>query len=120
MRRYASEHGIRPRESGVLAPHPLERRDDLASLVEAISRMPGFHGIRMQQMALYRMGKECWNRTHKVEYPGWPNDIPYVDKRQLVYHRPHALTLDVLVRVYEARLSAMTVFAQTDGMNSTG
>lgn len=120
MQQYASAHGIRSRESGVLAPLRMERRDDLASLVEAISRMPGFHGMRMQQMALYLLGRECWNRTHKTEYPGWPKDVPYVDKRQMVYHRPHALTLDVLMRIYEARSSMLEVAAQADVMNSTG
>lgn len=80
-----------------------ERTDDLAALVAAIQKMPGFHGIRMQQRTLYHLGEACWNRTHRAPFTGWPQDIPYVDKRQPVYHRPNALTLDILVRMWEWR-----------------
>ncbi|MHB1736179.1 MAG: hypothetical protein ACYCQM_06365 [Acidithiobacillus sp.] len=40
-----------------------ERRDDPERLVAAIRRMPGFHGIRRQQWALFTLGKNCWDRT---------------------------------------------------------
>ena len=86
---------------------PAERTDDLARLIEAIRHMPGFHGVRMQQMHLYAIGKACWARTHCGEYNGWPTKTPYLDKREPVYHRPHHLTLDVLVRVYERRVAAV-------------
>ena len=97
MRQYASGHG----------QPSAERVDDLARLIVAIRRMPGFHGIRLQQRALYTLGKTCWARTHRGEYSGWPTKIPYVDKHEPVYHRPHPLTLDTLVRVYERRVNAL-------------
>jgi hypothetical protein len=94
MRQYASAHG---NSDG------MERTDDLERLVAAIRRMPGFHGIRRQQWALYALGKSCWNRTHKIPWPGWPQEIPYVDKRQPVYHRPEPLRLDMLVQLHARR-----------------
>ena len=102
MRQLSSGHGNPGWGSGHPAVHlaqpvPQERTDDLAALITAIKRMPGYHGIRMQQMQLYRLGKEIWERTHKHPYTEWPTDVPYVDKRQPVYHRPQALRLDVLV-----------------------
>ncbi|MEY2341992.1 hypothetical protein AB4090_07755 [Acidithiobacillus sp. IBUN Pt1247-S3] len=94
MRQYSSAHGSNTGK---------ERTDDLERLVSAIRRMPGFHGIRRQQWALYTLGRSCWNRTHKTVWTGWPQEIPYVDKRLLVYHRPEPLRLDVLVRVQERK-----------------
>ena len=94
MRRYTSAHGGRDRQ---------ERRDDPEWLVAAIRRMPGFHGIRRQQWALFTLGKNCWDRTHKTPCDGWPTKLPYVDKRQPVYHRPETLRLDVLVQLQARR-----------------
>lgn len=121
MRQRASAHGGRSvieMPTGILTRKQTDRQDDLTALVSAIRRMPGFHGIRLQQIALYMLGRECWNRTHPVAYlapaggvvggtidapkkmvSGWPEDVPYVDKRQLVYHRPEPLRLDVLTRI---------------------
>lgn len=103
MRQYASGHG---HASNTVTHNNRERTDDLTALIEAIKRMPGYHGIRMQQMALYALGKECWNRTHERPYNAWPVNIPYVDKRQTVYHRPDVLRLDMLVRISNLRNTA--------------
>ena len=70
--------------------------------------MPGFHGIRRQQWALYALGKSCWNRTHKIPWTGWHQEIPYVDKRQPVYQRPEPLRLDVLVQLQARRSGTPT------------
>jgi len=87
MRRYASGHG-----SG----H--DRNDDLDALVLALQRMPGFSGVRSQQIALCNLGRAIWIKTHKVgEYP-WP-DFPYLDKSWPCYHKPEPLRLDVLIRM---------------------
>lgn len=59
--------------------------------------MPGFHGIRMQQIGLYASGRDCWNRTHS-NFSAWPANVPYVDKRQNVYHKPNALRLEVFIK----------------------
>jgi hypothetical protein len=107
MRQYASAHGAARSASAGSRASGVERSDDLGSLIVAITRMPGFHGIRVQQLALYRSGKEAWDRTHRAPYSGWPGDVPYVDKRQWVYHRPHPLTLDVIMQIYQARRAAL-------------
>lgn len=105
MRQYARGHGRTPavgsEPSPTVGTHGKERSNDLQRMISAITKMPGFHGIRMQQMALYRLGREEWDRTHRTAYPDWPADVPYVDKRQPVYHRPMALMLDTLVRLYQ-------------------
>lgn len=81
-----------------------ERTDDLALLIQQVWKMPGFHGIRMQQMALMRAGRETWNRTHQAPYGGWPQAAPaYLDKRLPVYHRPTVLRLDQLGRLVVAK-----------------
>lgn len=74
------------------------RSDDLAGLVQSVMRMPGFHGVRQQQMALLHLGQETWTRTHatKHTYP-WPEMVPYLDKRFACYHTPEPMRLDVLV-----------------------
>jgi len=91
MDQYAAGHG-----------HPgRERKDDLQQLILAIRRMPGFHGIRQQQRDLFARGRELWERTHREPFLGWPEKLIYVDKRLPVFHRPHPLTLDVLVRMWE-------------------
>lgn len=79
-----------------------ERRDDLRSLVLGVMRMPGFYGIRQQQIALISLGREAWSRNHASgdEYP-WPDKVPYLDKGFYCYHRPEALRLDALVRLVE-------------------
>lgn len=79
-----------------------ERRDDLRSLVQGVMRMPGFHGVRQQQIALLTLGRETWSRTHAAgdQYP-WPDKVPYLDKSFFCYHRPEPLRLDVLVRLGE-------------------
>ena len=92
IRQYSSAHGSSAGK---------ERTDDLERLIAALRRMPGFHGIRKQQWALYTLGRNCWNRTHKTPWTGWPQEIPYVDKRLPVYHRPEPLRLDMLVRVQD-------------------
>lgn len=121
----ASAHGGRRttvHETGVLSAKGSDRVDDLLAFIASLKRMPGFHGIRMQQMKLYALGRACWQRTHggvllvpvrgtpDDEEPAlvsvWPSRVPYVDKRQLVYHRPNPLKLDVLVRLSERRQQA--------------
>jgi hypothetical protein len=104
MSQYASGHGHfnnvtsknNAHESNTIT---VERTDNLGALIHAIKLMPGFHGIRMQQMHLYAVGRECWNKSHTIPYMDWPTAVPYVDKRQFVYHRPNALKLDVLVKI---------------------
>lgn len=77
---------------------PGSRTDDLANLVQAVMRMPGFHGIREQQKTLLEVGREIWKRTHaaSASFP-WPEKVPYLDKSFACYHAPEALRLDVLV-----------------------
>jgi hypothetical protein len=108
MRQFSSGHGHAISPTGNKSGQQThsnsgERTDNLAALVEAIKRMPGYHGIRMQQMALYALGRGCWDRTHQTPYPAWPNSVPYVDKRQMVYHKPNALRLDVLISIEDIR-----------------
>ncbi|MDK9725983.1 MAG: hypothetical protein OEL88_14000 [Sterolibacteriaceae bacterium MAG5] len=88
IRRHAAASGRMP-----------ERTDDLDALVAAIMRMPGFYGIRQQQMELLRLGHHIWQRTHDatLAYP-WPERVPYLDKRFACYHTPEPLRLDVLVK----------------------
>jgi hypothetical protein len=93
LRRYAAGHG-----SG----H--DRNDDLDALVLALQRMPGFSGIRTQQILLCNMGRAIWNKTHKqVEYT-WPH-FPYLDKAWPCYHRPEPLRLDVLIKIVDVGAS---------------
>lgn len=87
MRRYAAGHG---------SSH--DRRDDLDALIQALQRMPGFSGIRTQQIALCNLGRAIWNKTHKGEEYPWP-DFPYLDKSWSCYHQPEAMRLDVLTRI---------------------
>ena len=93
MHQFASAHGNKS----------TDRTDDLTSLLAAIKSMPGFHGIRMQQIELYRLGKTTWNKTHFDPFSGWPGDVPYTDKRQLIYHRPTPLRLDILESIFSAK-----------------
>ena len=87
MRRYAAGHG-----SG------RDRTDDLDALVLALQRMPGFSGIRSQQIFLCNIGRAIWQKTHQgVEYP-WPH-FPYLDKAWPCYHAPEPLRLDVLLTI---------------------
>jgi hypothetical protein len=88
MHELASAHG---REPG--------RRDDLDALVQSLLRLPGFHGVRQQVLALLRLGKQAWGRTHRQGdvYP-WPETVPYLDKSFGCYHVPEPLRLDVLAR----------------------
>lgn len=75
-----------------------DRRDDLDALVQALMRMPGFHGVRTQVQALLNFGRETWSRTHrKSEVFPWPERVPYLDKGFACYHAPEPLRLDVLV-----------------------
>ncbi len=77
---------------------PQPRQDDLGRLVEALLRMPGFHGIREQLKELFKVGAETWQRTHAASesFP-WPEKLPYLDKAFACYHVPEPLRLDVLV-----------------------
>lgn len=88
------------RELAAAPGHTRERRDDLDSLVQALMRMPGFHGVRQQALALFRLGQETWARTHARDatYP-WPERVPYLDKGFACYHAPDPLRLDVLMRL---------------------
>lgn len=87
MERYAAGHGRQG-----------ERTDDLDALVETILRMPGYYGVRQQQLELLRQGQRLWGRSHpvSVSYP-WPQNVPYLDKRFVCYHQPEPLRLDILV-----------------------
>lgn len=82
------------------SPGAYSRTDDLAAFVQAIMRMPGFHGVRQQQLALLNIGKDTWRRTHTdaAVFP-WPDKVPYLDKSFACYHVPYPLRLDVLVRL---------------------
>lgn len=82
--------------------HAHERHDDLDTLVQALMRLPGFHGVRQQVMGLYKTGREIWARTHAASacYP-WPEKVPYLDKGFACYHAPEPLRLDVLVRLMQ-------------------
>lgn len=82
------------------------RVDDLAELVRAVMRMPGYYGIRQQQLELLRVGRETWARTHAKEATfAWPERVPYLDKGFDCYHRSEPLRLDVLVSMLAARLT---------------
>ncbi|MBZ0106195.1 MAG: hypothetical protein K8H84_11250 [Sulfuricella denitrificans] len=94
MKRYAAGHG-----SGK------DRSDDLDALVLALLRMPGFSGIRSQQISLCNLGRAIWQKTHKgAEYP-WPN-FPYLDKSWACYHQPEPLRLDVLLTMHRNDMGA--------------
>lgn len=83
------------------SPGAHSRSDDLAALVLAVMRMPGFHGVRQQQLTLLEIGREMWTRTYSksASFP-WPDKVPYLDKSFACYHTPEPLRLDVLVRVH--------------------
>lgn len=84
------------------SPGVRARTDDLDALVQAVMRMPGLHGVRQQQLALLRIGKEAWQRTHaKSASFAWPEKVPYLDKSFTCYHAPEPLRLDVLVRALQ-------------------
>jgi len=84
-----------------------DRTDDLRSLVSAVMRMPGFYGIRQQQLSLLALGRGLWERTHRAGSTfDWPTVVPYLDKSFSCYHRPEPLRLDVLVRALGASSSA--------------
>ena len=97
LRNYAASPG---RHYGASA----ERQDDLYALVQAVMRMPGFHGVRQQQLSLLQAGKEMWVRTHaaSASFP-WPEKVPYLDKAFACYHAPVPLRLDVLVHALHQR-----------------
>jgi hypothetical protein len=82
------------------SPGGRHRSDDLAALVQAVMRLPGFHGVRQQQLALLQIGKEVWMRTHaaSASFP-WPEKVPYLDKAFACYHVPEVLRLDTLLQV---------------------
>ncbi|MDD5387949.1 MAG: hypothetical protein PHD37_01285 [Gallionellaceae bacterium] len=88
-----------------------ERRDGLDALVQAVMRMPGFHGVRQQQLALLQIGRETWTRTHAAldSFP-WPEKVPYLDKGFACYHAPDALRLDVLLGTCKHRLERETEY----------
>jgi len=87
---------------------PDARHDDLDALVRALMRMPGFYGIRQQQLALLHAGQEAWRRTHaQTQTYAWPQHVPYLDKSFVCYHRPNALRLDVLVQVLQHRAQGL-------------
>lgn len=82
------------------SPGMHSRDDDLAGLVQAVMRMPGFHGIREQQKHLLNIGQEMWRRTHAAvaSFP-WPEKVPYLDKSFACYRVLEPLQrLDVLVK----------------------
>ena len=84
-----------------------DRCDDLQSLATALMRMPGFYGVRQQQLALLALGRAVWERTHRAGSTfEWPTRVPYLDKAFACYHRPEPLRLDVLVRALTASRSA--------------
>ena len=95
MRDYAASPG-RPYSASE------DRQDDLYALVQALMRMPGFHGVRQQQLSLLQTGKEMWARTHaaSASFP-WPEKVPYLDKAFACYHTPVPLRLDVLVHALQ-------------------
>lgn len=79
-----------------------ERHDDLDTLVQAMMRLPGFHGVRQQLMSLYRAGRETWARTHGADkHYTWPEKVPYLDKGFACYHAPEPLRLDILVKLMQ-------------------
>jgi hypothetical protein len=84
------------------SPGTHSRSDDLVSLMQAVMRMPGFHGVRQQQLSLLQIGKEMWARTHAAaaSFP-WPEKVPYLDKAYACYHAPVPLQLDVLVHALQ-------------------
>lgn len=91
VRQLAASHG-----------HPHKQHDDLDALVQALMRLPGFHGVRQQVMSLYRTGRDSWARTHAAcEHYPWPEKVPYLDKGFTCYHAPEPLRLDVLVRLMQ-------------------
>lgn len=81
---------------------PNQTRDkELHKLISSMLLMPGYYGIRQQVMQLLYAGEARWNQMHKAPYLGWPDaPPPYTDKRPWVYHRPHKLKLDILVKRY--------------------
>ena len=86
------------------SPGAHSRTDDLAALVQAVMRMPGFHGVRQQQLALLQIGKEMWARTHTAsDSIPWPDKVPYLDKSFACYHTTDPLRLDVLVQLLQQR-----------------
>lgn len=92
------------------------RTDDLREVVLAVMRMPGFYGVRQQQLELLRIGRETWERTHAMDALfAWPDRVPYLDKGFACYHRPEPLRLDALVRMLATRSSADAVVA-SDGV----
>ena len=93
------------------SPGTYSRTDNLAAFVQALMRMPGFHGVRQQQLALLQLGKEIWGRTHAAaqSFP-WPEKVPYLDKSFACYHTPEPLRLDVLVRMVDRQLGAGVSF----------
>ncbi len=96
-----------------------DRRDDLDSLVRALLRMPGYYGIRQQQLKLVQVGAQAWSRTHtEAETYAWPMQVGYLDKSFACYHQPHPLRLDVLVSALQhqraqAALETTTAIATT-------
>ena len=91
------------------------RRDDLDALVRTILRMPGFYGIRQQQLELINLGRQVWCKTHASKDPyAWPEFVPYLDKSFSCYHAPEVLRLDVLVRVLLARHDMPAVLPSID------
>ncbi len=86
-----------------------DRRDDLDALVQALMRMPGFHGVRAQIIELLQIGRVAWARTHRKSdtYP-WPERVPYLDKGFACYHSPEPLRLDGLVRLLRVEAAGLT------------
>jgi hypothetical protein len=101
--RYAALEAAMQQHASRPGGHP-ERRDNLISLVQSLMRMPGFYGIRQQQIALLGLGRVTWSRSHAADdrYP-WPDKVPYLDKGFFCYHRPEPLRLDVLVQLLGMR-----------------
>lgn len=98
-----------------------DRRDDLDALVRALLRMPGYYGIRQQQLALLRDGQEAWSRTHAdTDAYTWPQHVGYLYKSFRCYHQPLPLRLDVLVRALQHQRGTTVPMAATDGGAAAG
>ncbi|RXZ43124.1 hypothetical protein EBB06_10915 [Crenobacter cavernae] len=72
-------------------------RQRLMACLTALRRLPGYHGIRVQQQALLALAQEEWGRHHRAPFPGSSERLPYLDKRFRCYHTPEPLRLDGLV-----------------------
>lgn len=61
------------------------RTEQLEAEIADMLRMPGFNGVRLQEMSILKEARKLWHQQFKDAPMNWPEHIPYVDKGQKIF-----------------------------------